>query len=258
MSCPEDIQMMLAGYVDDELSDVERRAVEEHLVGCAECRALLNEQREAAAVYAGYTVEPAEETQWQGVWQQVERRLPAPGKRVALEKLADLEAAEEAPAEEAAAPSPLPEAPAPITAKEAEEEKEVEKEEPEPEAPPAKEREKERKRPRPGRLPEPRREREPVFRPLRIVRLRHTIWAHVAGVAASILIAAMVILSVKPVIRIEQLATTGQVEIGYDMAIDPDQAPVIIMLRSEGGANIPLIWVAHVEEETEGQEETVQ
>jgi len=231
------IHPLLAAYVDSQLEDLERQAVDEHLAECADCRELLDEQRAAVAAYAAYPVEEPGEEEWQAVWDGVESRLPAPAKRLTLESLADVHlnseflGEEEAPAKvepTAARSRPSPRVvPAPATA----------------EAEPGGQRGRSR----------PRRE-FPRFKPTRIPRMRHVIWAHVAAVAAAVLIAVLTLLGVKPVIHTEELAKTGQVEISFDVTGSPAD-PMVIVLRGESGEDIPMVWVSQAPGEPSGQEE---
>ena len=235
MGC-QDIHPLLAGYVDGELSPVERETVEDHVAACPECRALMDEQRAGAEVYAAYPVEDARAEDWAGMWTDLEGRLPARAKRVSLESLAGIDVGDEFLDEDkpSAADQALPlepgAEPTDVTGQ--------------PAAPEAE----------PVRLKEPKRRRVRVFKPIHVPRVKHTFWAHVAGIAASILIVAMVLLSVKPVIRVEQLASNDQVEIDY-VVTDPDNAPIIHMLQSDTGDQIPLIWVAHVTDDSQDREE---
>jgi len=260
MDCT-DIHPLLAGYVDGELTTVERQAVEDHVAGCADCGRLLAEQRAGAQVYAAYPVEEAGDDDWQTVWAAVEARLPAKAKRVTLESLSDLDVSEEfldedaAPAGDGVQPAEAiePQATTPETAPPA-------KPEPEPDAradvPP----EEPRTKPAPVRLPGRPSGRPRVFKPIRMPRWRHTFWAHVTGIAAAALIVAAVLISVKPTLRVDQFATSDQVDIAIE--IDPTGTapqPVIMYLQADGQPSIPMIWVAHVSDgETDGKEESVQ
>jgi len=249
MSCT-DIHPLLAGYVDDELTAVERQAVEDHVAGCPECARLLAEQRAGAHVYAAYPVEEAAADDWRTVWAAVEARLPARTKRVTLEHLSDLDVSEdfledEAPVttEPAAPPPAVPETRPPEAAEPEADEDGGRKEKAEP-----------------VRLPPRPKERPPVFKPHRMPRGRHGLWAHVAGIAAAVLIVAAVLVSVRPVIRVDQFATSDQVGIAIDIdSTGATAQPVIVYLQSDGRPSIPMVWVAGASDDrTPGEEESVQ
>lgn len=243
MECSEEIRILLAGCVDDELSPVERQSVEEHLRTCQACRRLLAEQKAAVAAYAQYPVEPAASADFNAMWSRLESRLPQPAKRVSLDRLAEFEVGDEfADSEPQTAAAQAPKAPPA-------EPRQREKPRPEEQAPPQETR-------RAWRRTKP--ERLPVFKPLRFTRLKHTFWAHAAGIAASVLIAAMVLLSVKPVIRVQQFARADQVQISFP-GDDPSSIPMVMSLPTDGDAGIPLVWIADIPEEPAGPEKgTIQ
>lgn len=293
MSC-EQFHLLLAGYVDDEISTIERQAVEEHLAACRACKALLGEQRAAAAAFATYPVEAAGEADWDRVWSGIEGRLPTPAKRVALESLSgisvsdegdeeddDAEALQLTEADEVKQAEALPEADEgeqpPLLEAVAEQRQAVEPAadaEPEPQetpkddaaAPPQGERAAPPKtapiavpaaaaeadvveEPRSGepiRIREaPPRQRPMVFKPVRLPRSRHTVWAHVAGLLAAAALITLVLTSVNPEIRVGDLATIQDVEIRveFDPTVDEFQ-PRIEYLVSDDGTLIPMVWIA--------------
>jgi len=230
MECSEDIRILLAGYVDGELTPAERQSVEEHLRECGECRRLLQEQKAAVAAYAGYPVEPAPAAEFDAMWSRLENRLPEPAKRVNLDRLTEIGAedefadAETKAAAEAKAPAPASSSRPPPA--------------PKPAAPVAQTEPQKRRWFQRARKPV----RPPTFMPLRFPRLKNTFWAHAAGIAASILIPLMVFMSIKPVIRVKDFARGHDVQIAFT---DPEKIPTIIMLPADNGSGgIPLVWIA--------------
>jgi len=251
MGCT-DIHPLLAGYVDDELTAVERQAVDDHVAGCPDCARLLAEQRAAAKAYAAYPVEAAEPADFQRVWAEVQSRLPAPAKRVTLEDISGLDVSEEfledeppvatePPQSAEPAETPGPETQTPAAAEGDQGERPPEKAEA-------------------GRVPPRPKGRPPVFKPHRMPRGRHGLWAHLAGIAAAALIVAAVLISVRPTIRVDQFATNEQVVIDIDMAPTGAAAqPVIVYLESDGRPTIPMVWVAGAPDEpADGKEDSVQ
>jgi anti-sigma factor RsiW len=226
MKCT-DIHILLAGLVDGELGAEERAAVEAHLAKCGACRKLADGQRQAAAAYARYPVAEPTEPQWQAVWRKVGSRLPTRAKRISLESLSEMDFAgeflpdvEEAPA---ARPSTQPGAAWPAQS-------------------PG----------QPVRLDMDR--EEPLFKPTRMRRSRRLALAHLAGPAVAALILLLIWLSVQPVIHTSQLASVGQMELEVGAGSNP---PVVMMLRSSDGENIPLVWVTETSEgvtDEDGQE----
>ena len=244
MECSEDIRILLAGYVDDQLSSVERLSVEEHLRTCDACRGFLQEQQGAVAVYAQYPVHQAAPAQFDAMWTRLESRLPQPAKRVSLDRLTEIGAGHDlADAEEEAAVQ-APKAP-PVQA-------------------PARQRP---AAPQPAQPQQPsdarrrgdtRAQRPPIFKPLRFPRLKHTFWAHAAGIAASILIPLMVFLSIKPVIRVKHFARSDQVQISFP-GDDPSGIPMVMSLPTNGDGGIPLVWIADVpDDDTEPEKGIIQ
>jgi hypothetical protein len=72
----------LSEYLDDELSALERAALEQHLAGCDDCRAVLTDLRAVTAIAAGAApVLPAHD-----LWPEIATRIgaPAPAGVVAL------------------------------------------------------------------------------------------------------------------------------------------------------------------------------
>ncbi len=63
----------LSDYLDEELSVDERRAVEAHLVGCAECRAVLDELTHVVARARRLEPRPPGADLWPGVQRRIDR-----------------------------------------------------------------------------------------------------------------------------------------------------------------------------------------
>jgi anti-sigma factor RsiW len=207
-----DIHILLAGLVDGELAAEERAAVEAHLAACGACRKLAEGQRQAAASYAQYPVEEPTEPEWQAAWRKIGSRLPTGAKRISLESLSEVDFSgdflhdvEEAPV---ARPAAQPGAAWPA------------------------------KTGQTVRLDMDR--EEPLFKPTRMRRSRRLAFAHLAGPAVAALILLLVWLSVKPVIHTSQLANAAQMELEIGAGSNP---PVVMMLRSSDGEDIPLVWV---------------
>ncbi len=205
----EELHILLAGYVDGELPEAQREYVEQQLAQRPELQAVLREQRAAVKTYADYPIEEADQQQWDRTWQHLQQRLPEKSKRVSLELLTDIDVGDEFAAEEEPAAESLPLKLA------------------------------ERKEAKPVRLP-----KQQKRRPLRqriIRRPRATFWAHVAGLAAAVVVAAMVILSTQPVIRTGQLAAYGEVE----FELEADTAAFIDILRVDDENYVQMVWIEY-------------
>jgi hypothetical protein len=63
----------LSEYLDDELTAHERRDVEAHLAGCAECRYVLDELKQVVARASALEARPPEADLWPGVEARIER-----------------------------------------------------------------------------------------------------------------------------------------------------------------------------------------
>ena len=78
MTC-HDYKDIMMGYLDNELSNEQRRQFEEHLTGCSECKAELKEFRKLKAITDEVTlVEPEDkiwQDYWSGVYNRIERRI---------------------------------------------------------------------------------------------------------------------------------------------------------------------------------------
>ena len=78
MTC-HDYKDIMMGYLDNELSNEQKRQFEEHLTGCSECKAELKEFRKLKAITDEVTlVEPEDkiwQDYWSGVYNRIERRV---------------------------------------------------------------------------------------------------------------------------------------------------------------------------------------
>jgi Putative zinc-finger len=246
MECSEELKPLLAGFVDGELTAVEQQAVEEHVGKCEACRELLDEQRAAAEAYARYAIEEVSDDQWGAMWAKLDPELPKPAKRVDLESLAsvatDDEGAAELPDEPEAADATEGEASVPGVVTESPEVADEEADA----SPAAEAKADEAEEETVVRLPKKRPKRPRVFKPLRFRRMRHTVWAHAAGIAACLLVAAMVFLSIKPVIRVDEFARSDEVVVELVMSDNPRAMPRQMTLHADGGGQIPLVWIVDI------------
>jgi len=62
----------LSDYLDGELSADERRLVDEHLVTCASCAAVLNDLKRVVARAASTTARPPQADLWAGIAARLE------------------------------------------------------------------------------------------------------------------------------------------------------------------------------------------
>jgi hypothetical protein len=84
-----------SAYLDGELDAAGREAVEAHVAGCSDCRAVLDELRAIAAAAPGYGGAPPARDLWPGIRDEIERRrvvrFPArtarPARRYSLPQL---------------------------------------------------------------------------------------------------------------------------------------------------------------------------
>ncbi|MCP4613607.1 MAG: zf-HC2 domain-containing protein [Planctomycetes bacterium] len=78
MTC-HDYKDIMMGYLDNELSNEQRRQFEDHLTGCSECKAELKEFRKLKDITDEVTlVEPEDkiwQDYWSGVYNRIERRV---------------------------------------------------------------------------------------------------------------------------------------------------------------------------------------
>jgi predicted anti-sigma-YlaC factor YlaD len=74
MTC-HDYKDLLMGYLDNELSNEQRRQFEEHLSGCSECQNELKEFRRLKAITDEVTLVEPEDRIWQDYWSGVYNRI---------------------------------------------------------------------------------------------------------------------------------------------------------------------------------------
>ena len=73
MTC-HDYKDLMMGYLDNELSDQQRRQFEEHLAGCPECAGELEEFKRLKAITDEVTLVEPEDRIWQEYWDGVYNR----------------------------------------------------------------------------------------------------------------------------------------------------------------------------------------
>jgi len=240
----EQFEVLLAGYVDGQLSADARQRVERELARRPSLRSKLQQQQEAVRAYRAYPVSEPSEEAWKGVWTRIEARLPRESKRVSLETLTDLTADEEFVAEEEESST--------LDVLAAQRAAEIETKSAGIAASNG-------LRPAVGqrtqavRLPALRYRRvSPLPQPRR--RVWASFWAHAAGLAAAAAIVAMVILSVQPIIHTRQLAAYGDVE--FDFAAD--SAGFVDTLRVDDDTYVQIVWVNYSPAAAGHPEEPVQ
>jgi len=74
MKCHENKNLMM-GYLDNELTDEQRRQFEEHLAGCSECTGELAQFRKLKAITDEVTLVEPEDRLWQDYWGGVYNRI---------------------------------------------------------------------------------------------------------------------------------------------------------------------------------------
>ncbi len=74
MTCHNYKDLMM-GYLDNELTDEQRRQFEEHLAGCSECTDELKEFRKLKAITDEVTLVEPEDRIWQDYWNGVYNRI---------------------------------------------------------------------------------------------------------------------------------------------------------------------------------------
>ena len=74
MTC-HDYKDIMMGYLDNELSNEQRRQFEEHLTGCSDCKAELKEFRKLKAITDEVTLVEPEDKIWQDYWSSVYNRI---------------------------------------------------------------------------------------------------------------------------------------------------------------------------------------
>ena len=71
----EDYKDQLMGYLDNELSDEQRRLFEEHLSGCSDCKAELKEFKKLKAITDEVSLVEPEDRIWQDYWSGIYNRI---------------------------------------------------------------------------------------------------------------------------------------------------------------------------------------
>ncbi|HLB74620.1 MAG TPA: zf-HC2 domain-containing protein [Sedimentisphaerales bacterium] len=71
----DDYKDLLMGYLDNELSDEQRRRFEEHLAGCPDCAGELEEFKKLKAITDEVTLVEPEDRIWQDYWGGVYNRI---------------------------------------------------------------------------------------------------------------------------------------------------------------------------------------
>ena len=74
MTC-HDYKDLMMGYLDNELSNEQRRQFEEHQNGCSECKDELKEFRKLKAITDEVTLVEPEDKIWQDYWSGVYNRI---------------------------------------------------------------------------------------------------------------------------------------------------------------------------------------
>ncbi len=74
MTC-HDYKDLMMGYLDNELSDEQKRQFEEHLAGCSECKDELAEFRKLKAITDEVTLVEPEDRLWQDYWSGIYNRI---------------------------------------------------------------------------------------------------------------------------------------------------------------------------------------
>jgi len=71
----DDYKDLLMGYLDNELSDEQRRRVEKHLAGCSGCAGELEDFKKLKAITDEVTLVEPEDRIWQDYWSGIYNRL---------------------------------------------------------------------------------------------------------------------------------------------------------------------------------------
>jgi predicted anti-sigma-YlaC factor YlaD len=74
MEC-EEIQKLMMGYLDKEISDDEKKLVEKHLAGCRKCKAEFDSFTRLKEVTDKVKLADLKEDIWAGYWKGVYRRI---------------------------------------------------------------------------------------------------------------------------------------------------------------------------------------
>jgi hypothetical protein len=70
-----DYKDLMMGYLDNELSDEQRRQFEEHLAGCPECAGELEEFKRLKAITDEVTLVEPEDRLWHDYWDAIYNRI---------------------------------------------------------------------------------------------------------------------------------------------------------------------------------------
>jgi len=71
----DDYKDLLMSYLDDELSDEQRRQFEEHLAGCPDCAGELEEFKKLKAITDEVALVEPEDRIWQDYWSNIYNRI---------------------------------------------------------------------------------------------------------------------------------------------------------------------------------------
>jgi len=74
MTC-HDYKDLMMGYLDDELSEEQKKQFEEHLAGCPECAGELKEFQKLKAITDEVTLVEPEDKLWQDYWTGIYNRI---------------------------------------------------------------------------------------------------------------------------------------------------------------------------------------
>jgi predicted anti-sigma-YlaC factor YlaD len=74
MTC-QDYKNLLMGYLDDELEQEQRKALEEHLESCDQCSSELREFRQLKRITDEVTLVEPEDRIWQQYWDSIYNRM---------------------------------------------------------------------------------------------------------------------------------------------------------------------------------------
>jgi predicted anti-sigma-YlaC factor YlaD len=74
MSC-QHYKEMIMGYLDNELGAEQKRELEKHLAGCAQCSKELEELRKLKEITEGVTLAEPEDRLWQQYWASIYNRV---------------------------------------------------------------------------------------------------------------------------------------------------------------------------------------
>ncbi len=74
MTCP-DFKSLMMGYLDDEIDDEQKQALEQHLASCEQCRSELEGFKKLKQITNDVTLLEPEEQIWQQYWSGVYNRI---------------------------------------------------------------------------------------------------------------------------------------------------------------------------------------